>query len=165
MDVLPYILPEILLLVAAAALFVMGTSKRPAVRHATPVVAILSLLAACFAALISDTGGLVSAEKDSLSVTSFSVYIKAISCGVAALFVLLAWPTNRAGDANRSIHFGTETGEFFALLLLAVAGMCVTASANSLPTLFLGIELASIPTYVMVTMSRPQEQAQEAGIK
>jgi NADH-quinone oxidoreductase subunit N len=92
-------------------------------------------------------------------------YVKEIACGVSVLFVLLAWPSSADGSSNRSVSFGTETGEYFALLLVAVAGVCLTGSAHSLPTLFLGFELASIPTYIMVTMSRPQAQAQEAGIK
>ncbi len=162
-EVLPYIIPEIILLLTAALLFVMGTSIAPSMRRFTPVLAVIALVGAFAASIFTHVDG--SAAKDSLSITAFSMYIKTISTGVGVLFVLLAWPTSAAGDQNRAIHFSTETGEYFALLLLAIAGICVTASANSLPTLFLGIELASIPTYIMVTMSRPQEVAQEAGVK
>lgn len=162
-DLLPYILPEILLLLSAAVLFVLGTSTKPASRRLAAMIALLSLVASALAGGLSGLEG--SVVKDSLSVSSFSMYVKTIACGIGALFVLLAWPTSPSGDGNRSIHFSTETGEYFALLLLAITGVCVTASANSLPTLFLGIELASIPTYIMVTMSRPQGAAQEAGVK
>jgi NADH-quinone oxidoreductase subunit N len=41
----------------------------------------------------------------------------------------------------------------------------LVAGANDLMLLFLGIELASIPTYVLVSMSRPIPAAQEAGVK
>jgi len=163
MNALPYMLPEIILLIAAAVLFVLGTSVKPSIKRLTPVIAVFALIGAFFASIVVDAG--TGVVKDSVLVTNFSLYIKAISCAVATLFVLLAWPTSKAGDGNDSINFSTETGEYFALLLLAVAGMCVTASANSLPTLFLGIELASIPTYIMVTMSRPHLVAQEAGVK
>ena len=162
-ELLPYIIPELSLMIAAAVLFVLGASVQPAARRAAPVIALLALIVAFVSAILSDVQG--SVNKDSLSITGFSVYIKTIATAVGALFVLLAWPTSPAGDGNRSINFSTETGEYFALLLLAISGICVTASANSLPTLFLGIELASIPTYIMVTMSRPQEVAQEAGVK
>jgi NADH-quinone oxidoreductase subunit N len=162
-DLLPYILPEILLLLSAGVLFVLGTSTKPTFKRLAAAIAVLSLITAALAAGLSGLDGVV--VKDSLSVSGFSMYIKAIACGMGALFVLLAWPTSASGDGNRSINFSTETGEYFALLLLAITGVCITASANSLPTLFLGIELASIPTYIMVTMSRPQLVAQEAGIK
>src|SRR2546422_378569 len=48
-----------------------------------------------------------------------------------------------------------------ALLSLVV----VVAGANDIILLFLGIELASIPTYIMVSVSRPLPAAQEAGVK
>lgn len=162
-EFLPYILPEILLMIAAAVLFVLGASIKPIARRVAPVIAAMALLLAFLLSVTSDVPGIIA--KDSLLVTQFVLFIKSLVCGVGMLFVLLAWPTTPTGDANRSIHFSAETGEYFALLLLALSGVCITASANSLPTLFLGIELASIPTYIMVTMSRPQEVAQEAGVK
>src|SRR6185369_16067250 len=39
------------------------------------------------------------------------------------------------------------------------------AGANDIILLFLGIELASLPTYIMVSISRPIPAAQEAGVK
>jgi NADH-quinone oxidoreductase subunit N len=41
----------------------------------------------------------------------------------------------------------------------------MVAGANDIMLLFLGIELASIPTYIMVSISRPLSVAQEAGVK
>jgi NADH-quinone oxidoreductase subunit N len=82
------------------------------------------------------------------------------------MFVLLAWPTNEQGTGNSALQYGTDAaGEFFALLLLSVAGIFLVAGANDLIVLFLGIELASIPTYIMVSISRPLPVAQEAGVK
>ena len=60
---------------------------------------------------------------------------------------------------------GAEAGEFFALMLLSIAGLFIVAGANDFMLLFLGIELASIPTYIMVSISRPLAVAQEAGVK
>ena len=40
-------------------------------------------------------------------------------------------------------------GEYFALLLASVAGMVVLAAAENLVTLFVGLELLSIPLYVL----------------
>ncbi|MBC7783591.1 MAG: NADH-quinone oxidoreductase subunit N [Burkholderiales bacterium] len=165
MNVTQLIIPELTLLAAAALLFLMGGSNAPKTRLLAPVVALLAMVGALVASLIGQRTGVRMDDTGSLAVTALSVYIKSISIGVGALFVLLAWPTSRDGASNRSISFSTETSEYFALLLLAITGMCVVASANSLPTLFLGIELASIPTYIMVTMSRPHQQAQEAGVK
>ena len=84
---------------------------------------------------------------------------------MAILFVFLAWPTNENFTGNAALDVGYEVGEFFALMLLAVAGIFLVASANDIILLFLGIELASIPTYIMVSISRPLPVAQEAGVK
>src|ERR1051326_7942712 len=50
-------------------------------------------------------------------------------------------------------------------MLLSLSGVFLVAGANDIILLFLGIELASIPTYIMVSISRPLAVAQEAGVK
>jgi len=101
----------------------------------------------------------------SLAVGGMATYIKLITAGMGILFVLLAWPSNSDATGNVAIEYGFETGEFFGLMLLALAGVFLVASANDTMLLFLGIELASLPTYIMVSMSRPLPMAQEAGVK
>src|SRR4029453_1655819 len=59
----------------------------------------------------------------------------------------------------------TEAGEFFGLMLLSISGIFLVAGSNDIILLFLGIELASLPTYIMVSISRPIAVAQEAGVK
>src|SRR5205085_11276808 len=77
----------------------------------------------------------------------------------------LARPTTRDPSGNPSAQYGHGAGEFFGLLLLSIAGALPVAGANDIMLLFLGIELASIPTYIMVALSRPTPLAQEAGVK
>jgi NADH-quinone oxidoreductase subunit N len=50
-------------------------------------------------------------------------------------------------------------------LLLIVAGLCLTGSANELVTLFLALELISIPTYVILYLPRFDNASQEAAAK
>ena len=73
-----------------------------------------------------------------------------------------ATPKPPRGPAH---DFGQEACEFYALMLLSIAGIFLVAGANDIMLLFLGIELASIPTYIMVSISRPLAVAQEAGVK
>src|SRR5207244_2097248 len=101
----------------------------------------------------------------SLRFSTVVQYIKLLSAGVGILFVLMAWPTDARATGNSALNFGTEAGEFFALMLLSIAGIFVVAGANDIILLFLGLELASIPTYIMVSISRPIAAAQEAGVK
>src|SRR5205085_3310632 len=50
-------------------------------------------------------------------------------------------------------------------LLLVTAGTALTAAAGELITLFLALELISIPTYVLLYLPRADRPAQEAAVK
>ena len=50
-------------------------------------------------------------------------------------------------------------------MLLSLAGLMLVCTANDLIWLFLALELTSLPTYVMVAMSRNNRIAQEAAMK
>jgi NADH-quinone oxidoreductase subunit N len=55
--------------------------------------------------------------------------------------------------------------EFHALILLMIAGVSLSASANDLITLFLSLELVSIPTYVFLYLPRRDPGGPEATTK
>lgn len=60
---------------------------------------------------------------------------------------------------------GLLRGEFFLLGLFATLGMLVLASANSMLTLFLGLELMSLCLYAMVAFDRDSRLGSEAAMK
>ena len=168
-DLLHIILPELLLVVVACALFLVGMSTRVWARRLAPVLA-LAALAGVFAMQLWTAFGLGSPTPDhdawhSVHGSVFTDYVKLLASGVGVLLVLLAWPTNPQATGSRSLDFGGDAGEFFGLLLLSLAGLMLTSVANDIVLLFLAIELASIPTYIMVSISRPLPAAQEAGVK
>jgi NADH-quinone oxidoreductase subunit N len=159
--------PEVILAATACLLFLLGTFTSATSRKISAELSLIALLFAfgmqwhvtSFRTVASiDAGAAVLNQP-------FSEYIKLITCGIGFLLVLLNMPTNREGTGGNASDFGGDTAEFFGLLLLSLAGLCVVASANDLILLFLGIELASIPTYIMVSISRPLPVAQEAGLK
>ncbi|MDR1276617.1 MAG: NADH-quinone oxidoreductase subunit NuoN [Candidatus Accumulibacter sp.] len=55
--------------------------------------------------------------------------------------------------------------EFYALTLVATLGMMVIVSAGSFMTLYLGVELLSLPVYALVALDRDSASATEAGMK
>jgi NADH-quinone oxidoreductase subunit N len=71
--------------------------------------------------------------------------------------VLLSW----GGAAPRQ----AGQGEYHALLLFSVMGMAVFVSAQNLVTLFIGIELLSIPLYVLCASESLREHSLESGLK
>jgi len=56
-------------------------------------------------------------------------------------------------------------GEFPILLLSSLYGVCLLLSADSFPTLFLGLELMSLPVYVLVLLAYRRPQSAEAALK
>ena len=77
------------------------------------------------------------------------------AAGIAT--VLMSW---RAVAPRESGH-----GEYFALLLFSAFGMAVFVSAQNLVTLFLGIELLSIPLYILCASETRRESSLESGLK
>lgn len=55
--------------------------------------------------------------------------------------------------------------EFYVLGLLSLLGMMILVSAHSLLTIYLGLELFSLPTYAMVALERRQGRCIEAAMK
>ncbi len=56
-------------------------------------------------------------------------------------------------------------GEFYALLLFATIGMMFLAGANELITLYVSLELATIPLYVLAAFLKKDLKSTEAGLK
>ena len=70
---------------------------------------------------------------------------------------LLSW---RAIAPRESGH-----GEYHALLIFSVLGMAVLVSAQNLITLFIGLELLSIPLYILCAAETRRESSLESGLK
>jgi NADH-quinone oxidoreductase subunit N len=83
--------------------------------------------------------------------------MKLLAIGGAAICLLL------------SLDFNTREGiarfEYPVLVLLATLGMMVMISANDLLALYLGLELLSLPLYVIAAFHRDNARSAEAGLK
>src|SRR5688572_22910358 len=168
-SLLQILLPELILVAVACVLFLLGVSTLASARRLAAALA-LATLAGVFAMQVWVVMGLTQRLAftdpwNTVRATAVSDYIKLLAAGVGALMVLLAWPTNPDATGSRSLHFGGDAGEFFGLMLLSLAGVMLVSVSNDIVLLFLAIELASIPTYIMVSISRPLPAAQEAGVK
>jgi NADH-quinone oxidoreductase subunit N len=75
--------------------------------------------------------------------------------GIAA--VLLAW---RSSAALEAAH-----GELHAMLLTSIGGMALLGAAQNTVALFLGLELLSIPLYVLCATEMRRERSLESGLK
>src|SRR5258706_11125764 len=172
MSLLSLLVPELILIAVASVLLLLGLSNKASSRRLAPLIAMAALIITFGIQIyfVTTVGGPTqhdgeTAAYGTLRVGEFTQYIKLITLGMGIMLTLLAWPTNDDATGNSAVHFGHDAGEFFALMLLSLAGLLLVAGANDIMLLFLGIELASIPTYIMVSISRPLPMAQEAGVK
>ena len=62
-------------------------------------------------------------------------------------------------------EFGMPLGEFYALLAMSIVGMMVVASSVDLISLFVGIELSSLCTYILTGWARGDSRSNEASVK
>lgn len=86
-----------------------------------------------------------------------TVFLRLVLLLFAVLLLLLTRLTNLAERL--------EGQDFYVLLLGATLGMCIMASANHLMTVFLGVEMASVPAYVLAGYVRSNRHAGEAALK
>jgi NADH-quinone oxidoreductase subunit N len=86
-----------------------------------------------------------------------TVFFTLLFCSIAAIAVLLSWDFVKRMRINQA--------EYYALVLLATAGMVVMAASNDLITVFLGLELMSLPLYVLVGFRRGHLESNEAALK
>ncbi|WP_424766615.1 NADH-quinone oxidoreductase subunit N [Paenibacillus sp. sgz302251] len=96
---------------------------------------------------------------NSYRIDDFGSLLKIVILTGSALIVLLAMGSLREEAGI------TEKGEYFYLLLPAVIGAMSMASSGNLITLYIGLELLSITSYVLVGMRRKSSKSAEAAFK
>jgi len=149
--------PLVALLGGATIVLILGLFRSRFVREG--VVPFLAL--ATFATTIGlsawrwdDPTSLISGAMAS---DAFSLAITGICCVAGIAAVLLSWRSVGAREAGQ--------GEYYALLLTSTAGMVVLVAATDIITLFVGLELLSIPLYVLCATEMRRERSLESGLK
>ncbi len=86
---------------------------------------------------------------------------------VAGILVLLLGIEYRKTSARFTANPESEdgTGEYYCLILFAIAGMMWMASAKDLISLFVSLELTTITSYILVGYMRRNVGSLEAGVK
>jgi NADH-quinone oxidoreductase subunit N len=144
------LMPEIILAIGASLILLLGLVSRRQDTHFASTLGLVFLMIALFAAwkLKADPPEeLVALNQDGLL-----AYARMVAYSLGILIVL----------ANRHVPLPEERHEFFGLILFSIAGISSVAAANDLILLFLALELVSVPTYILIGLSRRSMQAQEA---
>ena len=150
-DVLLAMLPEHILLVGIVLLIVLEiTSERP--RGALGLALVTVVAATAAAAWLAHLGYAAAPFAGHFSVNPATLTAKALVLALVLPVLLL------------SRDDFSET-RFHLLLLSSVYGVCLLLSSDSFLTMFLGLELMSLPVYVLVLLAFQRPESPEAALK
>ncbi|MSZ31745.1 MAG: NADH-quinone oxidoreductase subunit NuoN [Actinobacteria bacterium] len=102
-------------------------------------------------------GGVRSLFDDRYMVDNFSLVMKGLFLLSGYVVILLTADHLREGDYYQ--------GEYWFLLLTSLLGMVMMASSRDLVSIFVSLELLSIPAYMMAAWRKRDLRSNEAGIK
>lgn len=156
---LPHFAPELTLVIGFVVLILLDLFlPKKASRIALGWLSLLSIaIAIVFTALQLDKAP-VQLLNDSFRLDDFAVLFKLVVLGATGLILFMT-----IGTVDREEI--THSGEFYYLFLPAVLGAMIMASSGDLITLYVGLELLSITTYIMVGMKKHNRLSNEASFK
>ncbi|RJX50380.1 NADH-quinone oxidoreductase subunit N [Halonotius pteroides] len=159
------LLPVVLLALTGLAVFGIN-SLRPDGRDnkllaLTSIAGTLSALAVTVWYLFAGTGqpthgGAISLFSGAIVVDGLGLFFTAIFTSVATLVIAASYDYFET-DANPA--------SFYSLLLLSTTAMGLMAVSNSLVTVFVSLEMTSLPSYALVAYLKDNRGSVEAGLK
>ncbi|MDD5308966.1 MAG: NADH-quinone oxidoreductase subunit N [Deltaproteobacteria bacterium] len=154
-------LPE--LIVVATALTVLVADLFLSERRRV-VLALLTLvgLAAALAALLAAPAGSLFGGR--FSVDEVAIWFKVVFLLASFLTVCLSLDQLDGRVKVRVRGIGLR-GEYYAVLLSTLVGAMFLVSARDLVTLYVSLELATIPLFALAAWKRSDAGSQEAGLK
>lgn len=153
--------PELTLLGVGALLTLMDIFLAERGRAISSALAGLGFLSVLIPIITLATAGVASEPRVMFGggyvVDGYSLVLKALFVMAGYVVVLLSTNYFAKGDYWES--------EFYGLLAASVLGMLVMASARDLITIFIALELLSIPGYLMAAWRKRDLKSNEAGLK
>ena len=150
------VMPEAVVTATAAVVLLADASiGRRAARLWLPLLTVLGLIAAILSGpltIASHTafGGFVVVD-------TFTAFFRVLFC-ILAIFATVVAPEYLE---RRSI----PAGDYYATILFSTVGAMTIALATDLITVFVGLELMTIPVYVLAGMARRDRYSNEAALK
>jgi NADH-quinone oxidoreductase subunit N len=150
------VLPELVLVVGAMALLMVGAYRGVQTTRLVTALAVCLLAITGVIELLLPAGKLVTFG-GSFIVDDFAKFLKILALIGSAVTLVLS--TEFLADEKRRIF------EYSILVMLSTVGMMVLISAGDLIMLYLGLELMSLALYVVAASNRDNAKSTEAGLK
>jgi NADH-quinone oxidoreductase subunit N len=150
------LLPEFVLAIGAMVLLMLGAYGGERATRVVDIASIALLVAAGVILAILPAGTLTTFG-GSFVVDNFARFLKVLALAGSAAAILLSLDYAKRERQQRF--------EYSVLILLSTLGMLMLISANDLIALYLGLELMSLPLYVVAASHRDSLRSTEAGLK
>jgi len=158
--------PELTLLAVGAIVTLLDVILLERGRRWSSTIAGIGLLAVLVPIITLAMSGVASEPRfvlygsggfDGYVVDGYALVLKAMFVIIGYIVILLSTKYIATGDYWES--------EYYGLLLSSILGMVVMASARDLVTIFVALELLSIPAYLLAAWRKRDVKSNEAGIK
>ena len=156
-------LPEILVILTAVALLILDLWLSERTRTALAPLVLVGLAAATAALLFgTPRSGEMFGGRFGMDPVAWWFKLLFLLAGFVTVVLSMDLLDGRARVRVRGIGF---RGEYYTLLLSTVAGMMCLISARDIVTLYVSLELATIPLFALAAWRRDNVQSGEAGLK
>jgi NADH-quinone oxidoreductase subunit N len=147
-------LPELFLFVWAIVVLVFGISRKERSRES---LIYLTLLGLVITGILIPIAGYGSLFGGTFLVDKYAVFFKAVF--LCAAFFAVASSHEFIGKLP------SDRGEFFSLIMFSTIGMMFLTSTVELITLYVSLELTTIPLFVLAAFRKDRLNSSEAGLK
>jgi NADH-quinone oxidoreductase subunit N len=160
------IIPELLLSGVGLALLLVAAWGGDKAARLIAIAAAAALFGAGFLLVpglhFGTDGPATLAFEGLLKVDSFALFAKALIylSAIGALIIAPAFFDGPSAGAERGMR-----AEYPVLILFSAVGMSIMVSANDFMSLYLGLELTSLTSYVLAAILRRDTRSGEAGLK
>ncbi|MFP5362056.1 MAG: NADH-quinone oxidoreductase subunit N [Thermoleophilia bacterium] len=149
--------PLIAVFAGALLVLMLGLMVSRSVRENGVPALSIAALAISIGLAVSQWGEREDLIAGALRLDELTLFLTILFCIAGIATVLLSWRHTAPREASH--------GEYHALLLTSIAGMIVLVAAQNLVTVFLGLELLSIPLYVLCATEMRRASSLESGLK
>lgn len=152
---LPLVPEEIVIVTALAALALdFAIVRRRTVAVRVLVIGSVAILG-CIAAMVWIARWQDYKTPEMLTLSPLTQFLKMVLLGLTLVVAVLSF----------AARFSRHIGEYFALLLLATAGLMLLISSDNLLVIFIALEMLSVPLYVLTAFNKNKLASAEAALK
>ena len=152
------ILPEVILTITGVLVMLVDASIAPfRSRRYLGWLAAAGTVVAYGASIWQLSLPMGTAFSETVESSTYTVFFHVLICAIVLVVLLLSLDTLPEDSHHQ--------GEYYALMVFGAVGMCLMTSAVELLVVFIGLEISSIATYILVGYRKQTGRGPESAIK